>query len=134
MFLGAKEERGVNSVNPFLTRMFFRITFSSWKNVYRALEKKKRKNKDQAFVDSNFVLTMDEDDISEDRKVTITLNPVEMEYTSEESEAEGIMSGSAITSNPKRDLKNSRARLINLDANNQPILAPTDGEESLSEE
>ena len=36
-FLSIKQERGANSVNPFLTRMFFRISFQSWRSVTKRL-------------------------------------------------------------------------------------------------
>ena len=90
-FLSVKQAGGAVSVNPFLTDMFFRISFQAWRSVTKRHEKERRLRKKE--IESPFGSPAKRELLSPKNQegaeeIEITLPPVEELYTSDESEGE----------------------------------------------
>lgn len=80
-----KQQNSGANVNPFLSRMFFKISFKTWLNLAR---KKMREEEQEEMIARGMAKGKnDEEDLNDGfEEVEIELEPIEVEYTSDEED------------------------------------------------
>ena len=114
-FFTIKDEN-VNSVNPFLTRMFFRISFQTWRSVTKKYEKRRLEMANRANEpfssgreSPGLNIVVEKEKYEE---VKVARDPIEVLYSSDESEEDEhkLGSGSKNTSKVNLEAKKHRSR------------------------